>query len=411
MKKTFYTLLMLLLCGAQTISAENTDASGDGNNDNTEQTGGDGDTSGEDGGTTSETTAQYIKYKLITKGDFADNYGKNTATRGVFIVKDNDDKTYRSGVNTSDDAQKRWKIKSKNNAYIQCVSTTPFAQGDVITIAAAPTKKNSKGLICRHDKSSTDEQKVTIQCKESNTAGEQLVLTGTIDENSGLIGKYSFYLLAEDFGSYPYVFDSITVTSAFPAAQTVTISDEMEYATYSNPTYSVDFTDSDAKAYIVKQGDSDDKITFTEVTKVPANTGVLLMSEKGKEVTIKATNDTEDDVTGNLLVADSEDNQTAPAGAYLLSIHNDQAAFFKSNDSRTLTKGKAHLQFPENVTVSAAVFYLDEIMKPTAIDAVQAETVEAEADATAVIYNLSGQKVDSNYKGIVIKNGKKYLQK
>ncbi len=408
MKKTFYTLLMLLLCGAQTISAENTDASGDGNNDNTEQTGGDGDTSGEDGGTTSETTAQYIKYKLITKGAFPESLEGNSAFRGVFYAdKDN---TYKSGVNNSLDSQKRWTIQT-TGAYIQCVSTTPFAQGDVITIAATPKKKSSKGLICRYDKSSTDEQKLTIKCKDGNEAGEQLVLKGTIDENSGLIGKYSFYLLGGDFGKYPYVFDSITVTSAFPEAQTVTISDKMEYATYSNPTYSVDFTYSGAKAYIVKQGENSDKITFTEVTKVPANTGVLLMSEKGKEVTIKATNDTEDDVTGNLLVADSEDNQTAPTGAYLLSIHNDQAAFFKSNENRTLTKGKAHLQFPENVSVSTTAFYIGEIMNPTAIDAVQAETVEAEADATAVIYNLSGQKVDSNYKGIVIKNGKKYLQK
>ncbi|MBQ7451510.1 MAG: hypothetical protein IJV60_03035, partial [Prevotella sp.] len=28
---------------------------------------------------------------------------------------------------------------------------------------------------------------------------------------------------------------------------------------------------------------------------------------------------------------------------------------------------------------------------------------------TDAIYNLAGQKVDSNYRGIVIKNGKKYL--
>ena len=27
------------------------------------------------------------------------------------------------------------------------------------------------------------------------------------------------------------------------------------------------------------------------------------------------------------------------------------------------------------------------------------------------IYNLAGQKVNENYKGIVIKNGKKYIQK
>ncbi|MBQ2128643.1 MAG: hypothetical protein II429_05900 [Prevotella sp.] len=31
-------------------------------------------------------------------------------------------------------------------------------------------------------------------------------------------------------------------------------------------------------------------------------------------------------------------------------------------------------------------------------------------DANAPIYNLSGQKVDLNYRGVVIKNGRKYLQ-
>ena len=31
-------------------------------------------------------------------------------------------------------------------------------------------------------------------------------------------------------------------------------------------------------------------------------------------------------------------------------------------------------------------------------------------DANAPIYNLSGQKVDQNYRGVVIKNGRKYLQ-
>lgn len=37
--------------------------------------------------------------------------------------------------------------------------------------------------------------------------------------------------------------------------------------------------------------------------------------------------------------------------------------------------------------------------------------VKAEADANAPVYNLAGQQVDGSYKGIVIKNGKKVIQK
>jgi hypothetical protein len=32
-------------------------------------------------------------------------------------------------------------------------------------------------------------------------------------------------------------------------------------------------------------------------------------------------------------------------------------------------------------------------------------------DPKGIMYNLSGQRVDENYKGIVIQNGKKYLKK
>ena len=44
---------------------------------------------------------------------------------------------------------------------------------------------------------------------------------------------------------------------------------------------------------------------------------------------------------------------------------------------------------------------------PTAIQGVRIQpTISNDA-----IYNLSGQRVDENYKGVVIRNGKKYLQR
>ena len=35
----------------------------------------------------------------------------------------------------------------------------------------------------------------------------------------------------------------------------------------------------------------------------------------------------------------------------------------------------------------------------------------APAAKNAPVYNLAGQQVDASYKGVVIKNGKKYVQK
>ena len=39
------------------------------------------------------------------------------------------------------------------------------------------------------------------------------------------------------------------------------------------------------------------------------------------------------------------------------------------------------------------------------------DEVEAAQPNDGVLYNLAGQKVDANYKGVVIKNGKKFLNR
>ena len=44
---------------------------------------------------------------------------------------------------------------------------------------------------------------------------------------------------------------------------------------------------------------------------------------------------------------------------------------------------------------------------PTGINAIKT----AEKDNNGAIYNLAGQKVENGYKGLVIKNGKKMIQK
>ena len=52
------------------------------------------------------------------------------------------------------------------------------------------------------------------------------------------------------------------------------------------------------------------------------------------------------------------------------------------------------------------------LTEPLTIGTTGIETISATSNAASgVIYNLSGQQVDSYYRGIVIKNGHKYIQK
>lgn len=97
---------------------------------------------------------------------------------------------------------------------------------------------------------------------------------------------------------------------------------------------------------------------------------------------------------------------------------------FKDNTckSATLPSGKGTVIMPYQYTAipSAEVPALltsatgagATLTEPLTIGTTGIETLNATSNAeTGVIYNLSGQQVDSNYHGIVIKNGHKYIQK
>lgn len=63
------------------------------------------------------------------------------------------------------------------------------------------------------------------------------------------------------------------------------------------------------------------------------------------------------------------------------------------------------LQCAEDATLTITRIYLEKADE-TAINAVKAAAQDSDA-----IYNIAGQKVSASYKGLVIKNGKKYIQK
>lgn len=75
----------------------------------------------------------------------------------------------------------------------------------------------------------------------------------------------------------------------------------------------------------------------------------------------------------------------------------------------TLTEDAATLQLGRNGNTGACITKLTVVRggTPTGIS-----NVEASASAkSSILYNLAGQQVSESYKGIVVKNGKKYLNK
>ncbi len=337
---------------------------------------------------------KYVMYSLTTTGDFQTDDGDWTVPGGSYS---------KNGVNNSDDTQdpKRWTMKS-TGAYIQCTCSQAIAEGDVIEITGTPQSTSTSGFCIRLEGDNNAD--ILANMKSSGKKKEQ-TKSYTVEAESKLIGQTTIYVMMEQQGRQWWI-NKIEVKTAKPIISEVTTSKDMVYSTFSNPTFALDFSDLDVKAYIIT-GESSSQLTFKEVTKIPVNTGVLLIGTKSGTFTPKATNAETDDVTGNLLVAD-DGTKTANDNTYILTIKDEKPGFYKSNTTRTLAKGKAHLELPN--ASEAKGFALDTNLfgETTGI---QINRQNSENALSLRQVNLAGQQVDSHYKGIVIQNGKKWIQK
>ena len=168
--------------------------------------------------------------------------------------------------------------------------------------------------------------------------------------------------------------------------------------------YNLDFTNANGlNAYIVKaDGVTGDKVTLTQVNKVPAGTGLILRGTPNNTYDLNTYEGNGNDVTGNLMKG-SATGKTTPEtnAAYILS----NGEFHPWSGTGDIAAGKAYL----NVSIGAgakalSISFADE----TGIsNAVVAEAANA---GTGKMYNLSGQLVSEGYKGIVIVNGKKVIK-
>ena len=188
----------------------------------------------------------------------------------------------------------------------------------------------------------------------------------------------------------------------------VTVS-EAGYATYVNNTFDLNFSESDIKAYKVKVN-SKAVATLTQVDNVPAGTPVLLYKEGGATEAIPTMTGAAA-VTDNDLVAGTGAAVATIDGDYTNMILNnvdDKIGFYYAN-GQTVAANRAYLHIATTLAPEAAAGARMRFV--FADDASGIKEIATDKQNDGAIYNLSGQRVNAGYKGIVIKNGKKYLNK
>jgi len=90
---------------------------------------------------------------------------------------------------------------------------------------------------------------------------------------------------------------------------------------------------------------------------------------------------------------------------FVLAKKNDIVGFYKWAGSTDLSAGKVYLQ---GLATASARDYLGFDNTATGINNVE---ISEESDDSTPMYNLAGQRVNKSYKGVVIVNGKKMLNK
>lgn len=229
----------------------------------------------------------------------------------------------------------------------------------------------------------------------------------TLKTGGGSVWKLS----SSDEGDFTVSYIPSTKSATISSTKTATIS-PVGYSTYSNGEMC---TISGATAYTVSANNTS-SVTMNKMgaaTIWPARAGMILKGESGATVTISAvaSDATATTIGTNYLVGtgNSSAEITATENTYVFA--NDATygvGFYLATESGTLAAHKAYLDL--SGASGKAGEFLSFNFDEEETDGIS-KVANASFDANAQVYNLAGQKVGANYKGIVIVNGKKVVRK
>ena len=263
----------------------------------------------------------------------------------------------------------------------------------------------------------------TVECNQQPSGAYRvMVYSGSSANISGTSGTAVLrtQLVASDrvaTGNFTPKFKNIVMSKAdetqYKPADctyncTVTLSTTVTtlgYASFSWPK-ALDFTNSGLTAYIATSY-ANNSLHLESVTKVPANTGLILKGTAGSENTYPLeTTDDEilDDVNGNMLTSNTTEKYIVSTNnVYVLSnLDNGMPGFYIADTGVNIGQYKSFLVLSEDPTRKGLAF--DEV--PAGI-----QTVGTADAAPYKWYDLQGRRVQQPTKGVYVVNGTKRIVK
>ena len=193
------------------------------------------------------------------------------------------------------------------------------------------------------------------------------------------------------------------------------LSDDLHYKYMSifSATYATVVPEGVTAYYATKDGKNVALNAIAKGEAIPANTGVILVSEEGGNVVMTpAAGETAADVAGNLLVgtAGAAKDMTGIANAYLLTGGAQGAGFYRCSGG-TLAAGKAYLQLESaQQAVRVRVRSVGEQdNNENQGDTTEIENSELRNEKSEMVFDLQGRRVENPTKGMYIVNGKKVI--
>lgn len=204
--------------------------------------------------------------------------------------------------------------------------------------------------------------------------------------------------------SWVKVFKVEFTPSSAATSETATIT-SAGYATYVTKNIVDLSSNADIKAYTAKYDAASSTITLTPTTAtVPAGTALVLKGAEGSyDFTVGAT---AEEVANNDLKATTEP-LTADGSQWILAKLGDQVGFAPATPETTIPAGKAYLVIERSASSKGFIGISDG--DATGINQISA--AQNALNENAPMFNLAGQKVTKAYKGVILQNGKKFINK
>ncbi len=190
---------------------------------------------------------------------------------------------------------------------------------------------------------------------------------------------------------------------------------DAEWATYVT-VVNTDFANSTGiKAYKAVNTTADG-IKLEEITEAPKGTAVVIAADEDGYVLTEAAS-TPAAVTGNILqvsdgtITGDYNSDTKESTYYVLGKNtSDEVGFGPLAKGVKLAKGKAYIHKNDWDTATAKDFLPFIINEESSETTSISEELRVKSEESSA-YNLAGQKVSKDYKGIVVVNGKKFVRK